>query len=277
MVKHIALIVAIAAFNANRTAGGDDTSGDPFRLHLPKALSEDKDGKTVYIPGNLDDCFAELEKTLSKTEIERMKKGTEDQIDRYYHISSSDQYVEIIEHFPQWLHDRWRLGSRSHLATWFNVRGIDDSDDMSDIIIHSFWRHLNAKPIDLDGQIRAHQVYIPKDLDDCFAQLEKRLSKETVAKMKGGPEKDMVLYHHGFGTWLRNRWGLWKGSRLSKWFNDRGIQHPDDMSGIILRSFWRHLNGKPIKLDDQIKHYQDYWKKVREEKALQKKTEGKSQ
>lgn len=113
------------------------------------------------------------------------------------------------------------------------------------------------------------EVYIPQDLDDSFAELKKILPKEVVEKMKTGPEKDMVSYHHGLGTSLRNNWGLWQGSRLSKWFNDKGIKHPDDMSGIILDSFWRHLNEKPLKLDEQIKGYQDYWKKIEEERKEQ--------
>ena len=83
--------------------------------------------------------------------------------------------------------------------------------------------------------------------------------------MKQGSESDMIQYHHGFGTWLRNNWGLWKGSRLSLWFNHKGIRHPDDMSGIILRSFWRHLNSKPIKLSEQVNYYKEYWKKALEE------------
>ena len=62
------------------------------------------------------------------------------------------------------------------------------------------------------------------------------------------------------GQWLRNNWGLWSGSRLKEWFEDRGIFHTDDMSAIILTSFWREVNGEPIKLDEQIKSYQDYWK-----------------
>jgi len=70
----------------------------------------------------------------------------------------------------------------------------------------------------------------------------------------------MSQYHFGLGMGMRNEWGLWGGSRLAKWFNAQGITHPDDMSGIILHSFWRHLNGKPITLEQQVKYYQDYWK-----------------
>ena len=109
-------------------------------------------------------------------------------------------------------------------------------------------------------------VYIPKDLDDCFVELRKILPEKTVEEMKTGTEKDMIQYHHGLGTWLRNNWGLWEGSRLSKWFNEKGIRHPDDMSGIIFDSFWRHLNGHPIRLDEQIKRYQGYWKRLEDRK-----------
>jgi len=114
------------------------------------------------------------------------------------------------------------------------------------------------------AQTGEKEVYIPKDLNDCFAELKRILSKEQVETMKTGSEEDMIDYHHGLGTWLRNNWGLWGCSRLSRWFNEKGIKHPDDMSGIILDSFWRHLNGKPIKLDEQVKHYQDYWKTFEE-------------
>ena len=120
------------------------------------------------------------------------------------------------------------------------------------------------QPATPKGQGRK-EVYIPKDLEDCFAELTKMLSKEEVEKMKNGSEDQMIHYHHGLGMWLRNNWGLWKGSRLKTWFKEKGIQHPDDMSGIIFDSFWRHLNDKPINLDEQIKVYQDYWKKTEEE------------
>jgi hypothetical protein len=33
------------------------------------------------------------------------------------------------------------------------------------------------------------------------------------------------------------------------------------MSGIVLRSAHRQLNKRPIKLQEQVKLYQDYWMK----------------
>lgn len=109
-----------------------------------------------------------------------------------------------------------------------------------------------------------NDIYIPENLDDCFVQLKKLLKPEDIDKMKAGTEDDMTQYHFGLGMGMRNGWELWGGSRLAKWFNAQGITHPDDMSGIILDSFWRHLNEKPINLEQQVKYYQDYWKKQKE-------------
>ncbi len=111
----------------------------------------------------------------------------------------------------------------------------------------------------------ASGVYIPKDLNDAFVELNTMLSPELIQEMKIGDERDMVRYHRSLGMWMRNNWGLWKGSRLSSYFNKLGIHHPDDMSGIILDSFWRHLNRRPLELKKQVKYYKDYWKKIKTE------------
>lgn len=115
-------------------------------------------------------------------------------------------------------------------------------------------------------------TYIPFDLDDCIQQLDKMFADSNKTKIKGMTEDDFSSrVHFDFGMWIRNNWGLWKGSRLSKYFNERGIYHPDDMSGIIFDSYYRHLTGQDIKLDEQIKYYKDYWEnaKIREEKRQQ--------
>lgn len=101
--------------------------------------------------------------------------------------------------------------------------------------------------------------YIPKDLEECFKQLDAELPPKTVKEISSCREDDMFNYHFGLGTWLRNYWGLWAGSDLAKYFNKMDIHHPDDMSGIILRSYWSHKHSKPLELDKQISRYQNYW------------------
>lgn len=107
------------------------------------------------------------------------------------------------------------------------------------------------------------EIYIPKDLDDCFVQLKKLLKPEETEQLRSGTEDDVNLCHLGFGMWIRNNWGLWRGSRLAKWFNARGVEHPDDMSGIIFHTFWCHLNGKPLRLEERIARSQSYWRMMR--------------
>jgi len=106
--------------------------------------------------------------------------------------------------------------------------------------------------------------YIPKDLDDCIVQIDNfwhdSIKRKAVAMTEG---EFTAQQHFGLGIWMRNNWGLWKGSRLSNYFNKMDIFHPDDMSGIILCSYYRHLKGLDFRLKDQIADYQNYWKVVR--------------
>ena len=118
--------------------------------------------------------------------------------------------------------------------------------------------------------------YIPKNLEESFVQINSFWHDTTKTELKKLTEDEFSgRLHHGFGTWMRNNWGLWGGSSLAKYFNEKGIFHPDDMSGIILTSYHRRLNNKPIDLEEQIKFYQAFWekakanelKKVQEEKS----------
>lgn len=103
-------------------------------------------------------------------------------------------------------------------------------------------------------------IYIPKDLDDCFVQIDSLWNDSIKSLVKSWSEDEFVgNAHHSFGMWLRNNWGLWGGSRLSIYFNKKGIYHPDDMSGIILKSYHRYLTDEPIKFRKQINFYKNYW------------------
>lgn len=85
-------------------------------------------------------------------------------------------------------------------------------------------------------------IYIPKNLEDCFEQINSFWNYSTKIQVKTWEEKEFIgNVHLGFGMWIRNNWRLWGGSRLSKYFNEMGIYHPDDMSGIILVSYHRYL------------------------------------
>lgn len=99
-------------------------------------------------------------------------------------------------------------------------------------------------------------IYIPADIEDCFRQLNKLLSYTDRKEFTAKEEEQVVgIYHMGLGLWMRNNWGLWRGSRLSHYFNELGVSHPDNMSSVIITSYHRHLNKKDLKLEEQLRSY----------------------
>ena len=116
---------------------------------------------------------------------------------------------------------------------------------------------LNAQNIDKD--------YKPKNLNEAITQLDILFSDTTKSQVNNMTEEEFIANSHfSTGMWIRNNWGLWKGKELAKYFNDLGIYHPDDMSGIILTSYYRHLHNQDLKVDEQIKYYQDYWRNAQD-------------
>ena len=73
------------------------------------------------------------------------------------------------------------------------------------------------------------------------------------------PYDEVSGAHFGMGMWMRNNWKLWGGGPLAQHFNTLGIHHPDDMSGIILESYWLHLHGCPLGVQEQVAWYQAFW------------------
>lgn len=114
---------------------------------------------------------------------------------------------------------------------------------------------------------------IPKSLAEAIEALDKQLPSEEKEKwMAMDGREAVVLAHFGLGMWMRNNWGLWSGSELSAYFNSLGISHPDDMSGIILKAYWHHLNKKPFDLESEVACHKSWLEEMRrlEEEARAK-------
>jgi hypothetical protein len=112
----------------------------------------------------------------------------------------------------------------------------------------------------------AGESEVPKTLEECFEKL-KVLIVEDLKVFKETKEKDLSRFHFTLGMWIRNNWKLWSEEvhPLKKYFLDLGLFHADDMSHIIIVSFWRHLNNKPLEVKTQVKFFIDYWLKEKEE------------
>ncbi|GGG47429.1 DUF6794 domain-containing protein [Bizionia arctica] len=97
-------------------------------------------------------------------------------------------------------------------------------------------------------------IYIPFDLNDALNELDTALSTEEKEGIKKISINDFIGKSHlTIGRWMRNNWGLYgHTSRLNKYFENFGITDSEDMTGIILKSFYRRTNNLPIEFENQI-------------------------
>ena len=101
----------------------------------------------------------------------------------------------------------------------------------------------------------------PKTLEEAHQELEELLSKDDLAKIDAmKSEKEMITYHFGLGMGMRNSWSLWRGGPLARNMNKLGFHHPDDMSGVILATFWCKRHMKDFRLQERAAYYEVYWK-----------------
>ena len=100
-------------------------------------------------------------------------------------------------------------------------------------------------------------VYIPKDLADCFIQLNQLTDKDSKIKFKNMSEEDAATkLHFSLGRWMIYNWGFYEGSRLSYYLKNLGISHPDDMAQFIIITYHRNLNKSKLEVKDLLDHYQ---------------------
>jgi len=241
-------------------------------------------GQSITVPKNLKQAVLLLDKDCPDS-LKQVIKTTEDNNLKKLSYPWDGDYKTIFN----WTSDE---NENSKIVQYLNSKGI--SSHQTEVILIAFKQFLLRQQFDENSIYKPYQeieqkwakedkvrfttdslrgVYIPKDIEDCFKQINSFWADSTKQKMKNLTENEFSSrLHLGFGMWMRNNWQLWGGSRLSKYFNDKSVYHPDDMSGITLDSYHRNLNGQEIKFEEQLKYYQDYWEKSKlsEKKRKQK-------
>ena len=98
----------------------------------------------------------------------------------------------------------------------------------------------------------------PKNLTECIQMLDKTLKKQAKEYIKTLTEDEFFMESHfTLGMGIRNEWIRSGNPELVKFFLDQGVKHPDDMSAMILTSYYRHLLGKEIDFEGQIAEYKN--------------------
>ncbi|RZK56469.1 MAG: hypothetical protein EOO87_05350 [Pedobacter sp.] len=227
-------------------------------------------GQTKQVPKNLKQAVDFLNADCTDS-LKRLIKRTEDSDLKKLSYPWDGNYKTIFE---------WTSKKNSKIVSYLKAKGT--SSHQTEVILIAFKRFLDSQEINEDLIIAPYKalekkwtnedvvrfttdslrgVYIPKNLEDCFKQIDKFWNASTKEQVKNLTEEKFTANAHlGFGMWMRNNWQLWAGSRLTKYFNDLGVYHPEDISGIILTSYHRYLVGSDIKMGKQIEYLKSYWK-----------------
>ncbi len=224
------------------------------------------------VPKNIDEAMNILQSRCSDSLKRVIEETDNDSL-----IMLSRPYGVVYKTISNWttgLH----YSEKTRLEKYYAKLGIEYPPHVQKIVLISFKNYLNNGQIAHKEVIKPFQViekkwrkedsvrfttdslrgvYIPMNLEDAFKQIDSFWDDSTKIEVKEWTEEEFIgRAHFGFGMWMRNNWQLWGGSRLSKYFNDKGVYHPDDMSGIILSGYYRYLKGEEIELDELMKYGQ---------------------
>jgi hypothetical protein len=109
--------------------------------------------------------------------------------------------------------------------------------------------------------------YYPKNLTEAIAQLDIIHADSTKQQIISMSENEFLINtHRTIGLWIRNEWlydrflGFNIGdSELREELFKMGVPANDDMSGLILRSYYRHLTNQELNIDQQIIEIQEFY------------------
>ncbi|MBR4715873.1 MAG: hypothetical protein IKP34_06825 [Bacteroidales bacterium] len=202
----------LIASKLRMTPQGDVTHGAYKYYHLSMLLRIDRDGHATIVKLDNRD-------SLPEARIRKVIKNTR------FDVSDFPEGIDFwYQELFGAMHKRNKLIAKHEgKIEWQNRRA---------------WYERRIVADTIDG------VYIPRNIEDCFSQLDSILAFKNRRGIIAQPNREsMSKYHFGLGMWLRNNWGLWSGSRLERYFYARGVYHPDNMSGVILEYYYDYLHG----------------------------------
>ncbi len=224
-------------------------------------------GQNKYVPVTLNDAIAYLKRECPDSIKQKIQQVSADSIIYivYPYIGSYTTVAEWTmggdssQGIKQFLSSHnIRYPFNQQCAVWFafqqTLLGVQNPTEQT----LSFYQKMERKWAKEDrvryttDSLRGY--YIPIDISDCIAQIEKMLPDTVNEQIRRTKTEDFLAEsHHNFGMYLRNTWQLWMGSRLTNYFNELGIDHPDTMSGAILAAYYKFLTVEDFNVSDYEK------------------------
>ena len=81
----------------------------------------------------------------------------------------------------------------------------------------------------------------PTTLKEAIETLKKEIDDSTITKIKQMSKSDFVAEFYSLGQYIRNQFGLWRGNEILLHNVAPENPEPDNVSGIILDSFFEDI------------------------------------
>jgi hypothetical protein len=176
----------------------------------------------IYIPVDLNDCFKHIDSIISKRDLESIKN--------FEYCKESDfRYIGL----SIWIKDNWIIGpGTTRLSSYFNKKGIKNEDEMTSIVVDSYYKYLRNENVNerkifrkiksekrnnpkiktvnliennIFDPLQADSIngkYIPKNLKDCFHYLDEILSEKDILALKNNEIIENSFFSIGFCNWV---------------------------------------------------------------------------
>jgi len=112
-----------------------------------------------------------------------------------------------------------------------------------------------------------NDVYIPADIEEAIEELKQLGDAGAIDRFRSASEEQIARsLHFGLGRWMNVNWNFLEGSRYSHYLKQLGISHPDDMTEFTIVSFHRHLNQRPLEIEERARAFAQMRKQQQEER-----------
>jgi hypothetical protein len=93
--------------------------------------------------------------------------------------------------------------------------------------------------------LRPRSSFWPKTVDAVVDDILARMGSESKARVRATPRDELIQFHHGWGTGIRNHYGLWRGNTALLESCGSKQMHPDSCSMVIIERLWERLQAGP--------------------------------
>lgn len=102
----------------------------------------------------------------------------------------------------------------------------------------------------------AERKTAPKTLTEVHEQIERLLPQNELAKIDALKDEDAIPSAMFNIRRLEESWGLWGNGSLVQQMRNLGFLYPDEMSEVILATFWCRRHRKDFQIKDRVGHYE---------------------